>query len=107
MVHIHIQTIVCVKSAERINRCEQCACSISHNEQKNKDLNLNIIAYQKNHKKYVEVKSIEFEGSKIIAITVKNPDNTAPRIVTYSQDSDRFWLYDSTGECVLELSIRI
>jgi len=54
-------------------------------------------AWQKFHKKMVEVKIIDFKDGKINSITVKYPKGTCPRIITYTDDYGDFRLTKDGG----------
>lgn len=68
---------------------------------------MEILAYQKYHKRTLPVAKIEWKEGEITSITLDYGENNAPRFITYTDKypSD-FYLNDENG-CVLDLKVDI
>jgi uncharacterized phage protein (TIGR01671 family) len=60
-------------------------------------------AWQKHHKRMLEVIGLRYENNELTEIGVKYPDGHIPKRVYYSKNNSAFYLYDSKGDCIFEL----
>ena len=51
-------------------------------------------AWQKYHKKMLEVLDIGFKDGEVNSVKVKYPEDTIPAVVTYKKNDKKFWLDD-------------
>ena len=51
-------------------------------------------AWQKYHKKMLEVLNIGFKDGEVNSVEVKYPKDTIPHVVTYKKNDKKFWLDD-------------
>lgn len=58
-------------------------------------------AWQKYHKRMLEVKSISFNNNKIVSISTHTDDNVIPTDINYTDEyKSDFWLTDERGMCL-------
>jgi uncharacterized phage protein (TIGR01671 family) len=60
-------------------------------------------AWQKHHKRMLEVIGLRYENNELTEIGVKYPDGHIPRRVYYSKNNSDFYLYNNKGDCTFEL----
>lgn len=65
-------------------------------------MEIELRAWQKWHKMMLKVLEIGWDDGKMVKVTVKYPEGTVPRVITYSTISDDFNLYKD-GVCNLVL----
>lgn len=51
-------------------------------------------AWQKYHKKMLEVLDIGFKDGEVNSVKVKYPEDTIPPVVTYKKNDEKFWIDD-------------
>ena len=58
-------------------------------------------AWQKHHKRMLEVRSISFKDEKILSILTYTNENVWPQLVLYTDEyKSNFWLTDEEGMCL-------